>query len=147
MHPTEKEESHMTTTGTGAPAVSAERPAAEAAEQLTRRARYMALLRVSGMLPALVAVIVIGSLISPAFLTASNFETVLKLTSVVGLIAIGQTLVILSGAGGIDLSVGAVIAVAGVTGALFAGYGLTGFILGCLVAGAYFGFINGLGVT
>lgn len=138
----------MRTMGTGAPpALSNERDDAESAPRVTRRARYMAILRVSGMLPALVGVIVIGSFVSPAFLTASNFETVLKLTSVVGLIAIGQTLVILSGAGGIDLSVGAVIAVAGVTGAIFSGYGMPGFLLGCLVAGAYFGFINGLGVT
>jgi ribose transport system permease protein len=137
----------MTSLGTDAPALSTDSPEDEPAERVTRRARYMAMLRISGMLPALVAVIVIGSFVSPAFLSVSNFETVLKLTSVVGLISIGQTLVILSGAGGIDLSVGAVIAVAGVTGALFSGYGLTGFILGSLVAGSYFGFINGLGVT
>ncbi|GAA1798862.1 ABC transporter permease [Planosporangium flavigriseum] len=112
-----------------------------------RRWARLRLLRASGMLPALVLVIIVGHLVSPAFLTAQNFETVLKITSVVGLISVGQTLIILSGAGGIDLSVGSVVAASGVCGALFAGYGMGGFVAGSLVAGAYFGLVNGLGVT
>jgi ribose transport system permease protein len=99
------------------------------------------------MLPALVVVLVLGSVLSPSFLTVQNFETVLKITSVVGLLAVGQTLVVLSGGGGIDLSVGAVAAVSAVVGALYAGSGLTAFIVAALLTGAFFGLINGLGVS
>jgi ribose transport system permease protein len=99
------------------------------------------------MLPALVAVLVLGSVLSPSFLTTQNFETVLKITSVVGLLAVGQTLVVLSGGGGIDLSVGAVAALSAVVGALYAGSGLAAFIVAALLTGSFIGLINGLGVS
>ncbi|WP_169950470.1 ABC transporter permease [Microbispora sp. H11081] len=101
----------------------------------------------SGMIPALALVIVIGTMLSPAFLTAPNLSNVLRISAVVGLLAIGQTLVILAGGGGIDLSVGSVTAAAGVVGALYQGYGLTGTIVAALATGAFFGLVNGLGVT
>ena len=109
--------------------------------------RLRQIFRASGMVPALVAVLVIGSFVSPAFLTVINFSTVLKFTSVIGLLAVGQTFVILSGRGGIDLSVGSVLAVSGVTGALFQEYGLGAIIVASVAAGGFFGIINGLGVT
>jgi ribose/xylose/arabinose/galactoside ABC-type transport system permease subunit len=99
------------------------------------------------MLPALLLVILIGSVLSPSFATIQNFETVLKIAAIIGLISIGQTLVILSGGGGIDLSVGAVAAVAGVCGALVASHGLAAFVGVALLTGAYFGLVNGLGIT
>lgn len=105
------------------------------------------LLRASGMAPALIVVIIIGTILSPAFLTVANMSTVLKFTSVIGLLAVGQTLVILSGRGGIDLSVGSVCALSGVVGALFQDYGLAAVVVGSLFAGGFFGIINGLGVT
>lgn len=103
--------------------------------------------REASMLPALLVVLVLGSFLSPSFLTVQNFETVVKITSVVGLLAVGQTLVILSGGGGIDLSVGAVAAVSAVVGALFAGYGLGGFVVAALLTGCFFGLVNGIGVS
>ena len=69
---------------------------------------------------AFVALIVIMSLftfLSPSFLTWSNLVTVLVQASINGLLAIGMTLVIISG--GIDLSVGAIAGLCGmVVGAL-----------------------------
>ncbi len=109
--------------------------------------RIAAIFRSSGMLPALVLVIIVGTLISPSFLTVQNFETVLKIAAIIGLISIGQTMVILSGGGGIDLSVGAVAAVAGVCGALFASHGMAAFVGVALVTGGFFGLVNGLGAT
>jgi ribose transport system permease protein len=53
----------------------------------------------------------------------------------------------LSGRGGIDLSVGTVMAAAAIVGAGFAGDGLWAVILTTLAAGAFFGLINGLGVV
>lgn len=99
------------------------------------------------MLPALVLVIIVGAILSDAFLTATNLSNVLRLSAVLGLIAIGQTLVILSGGGGIDLSVASVAAASAVVGATYQGYGLTGVIVASLIAGAFFGMVNGLGVT
>lgn len=101
----------------------------------------------SGMLPALVLVIIVGAVLSDSFLTTTNLSNVLRLSAVLGLIAIGQTLVILSGGGGIDLSVASVAAASAVVGATYQGYGFAGVIIASLVAGAFFGMVNGLGVT
>lgn len=101
----------------------------------------------SGMIPALVLLLVIGTLLSDNFLTVVNLSNVLRLSAVIGLLAIGQTLVIVSGGGGIDLSVGSVAAASAIVGALFQGMGGVGVVVIALAAGAFFGLINGLGVT
>ncbi|WP_248761389.1 ABC transporter permease [Pseudarthrobacter sp. SSS035] len=105
------------------------------------------LLGSSGMLPALLLLIVAGTILSPAFLTATNFSNVLRLSAVLGLLAVGQALVVLSGGGGIDLSVASVAAASAVIGAQFQSFGLAGVVVASLLAGAFFGLINGLGVT
>jgi ribose transport system permease protein len=99
------------------------------------------------MLPALIILIIVGSALSPAFLTATNFSNVLRLGAVIGLLAIGQTLVILCGGGGIDLSVASVAAASAVIGAMYQGYGLAAVIFASLLAGVFFGLVNGLGVA
>jgi ribose transport system permease protein len=104
-------------------------------------------LQESGMIPALILVIVVGAVLSDTFLTTTNLENVVRIAAVIGLLAIGQTLVILCGGGGIDLSVGAVMAASGVVGALYQDGGLATFILAALATGGLFGLINGLGVT
>lgn len=109
--------------------------------------RWRRMLQESGMFPALILLIIVGALLSDSFLTTTNFENVVRIAAVVGLLAIGQTLVILAGGGGIDLSVGAVMAVSAVVGAKYQNYGLAGFIGAAVVTGGLFGLINGLGVT
>ena len=52
----------------------------------------------------LLSMLIILSIISPYFFTVLNLTTILIQTAVVAIIAIGQTLVIITG--GIDLSVG-----------------------------------------
>ena len=52
---------------------------------------------------AAVAVFVVGELVKPGFASASGIQEVLQIASFVGLVAAGQTFVIL--VGGIDLSV------------------------------------------
>jgi ribose transport system permease protein len=104
-------------------------------------------IRAAGMIPALVIVLVVGALVSPDFHTPINFINVLKFASIVGLMAIGQTFVVLSGGGGIDLSVGAVCAASGVVGGLFAPWGLGSLAAATLLASGLFGAINGLGIT
>lgn len=90
----------------------------------------------------------VGEVLSPGYASAANMLQLLKLSSFLGIIAIGQTLVIL--AGGIDLSVAWVL-----TGAAFAfttvtqGHA-TQIVPGLLTAfavGAGAGLVNGVGVA
>lgn len=111
------------------------------------RDRAQRLINSGGMLPALLILIIVGSALSPAFLSSTNFSNVLRLSAVIGLLAIGQTLVVLSGGGGIDLSVASVAAASAVIGAMYQGYGLAAVLVASLLAGAFFGLINGLGVA
>lgn len=131
----------MTQTHTAAPESAAPRANSPVRDRAKR------ILAASGMLPALIILILVGSALSPAFLTATNFSNVLRLGAVIGLLAIGQTLVILCGGGGIDLSVASVAAASAIVGAMYQGYGLPAVIFASLLAGAFFGLINGLGVA
>ena len=74
------------------------------------------------MFLVMLVVIAYFSYRSARFSTVDNLQTILIAAAPFALIALGQTLVILTG--GIDLSVGSVIAVAGMTGAT-AGQGLS----------------------
>src|SRR5262245_10602859 len=64
----------------------------------------------------LAILIVVLSVLSPYFLSVSNFLNILLATSVIGVLGFGATFVI--AAGGIDLSLGSVLALSGVVGAL-----------------------------
>lgn len=95
----------------------------------------------------LVIFAVIVSILNPRFLTHANILNVLRQTSINSIIAIGMTLVILTG--GIDLSVGSILAFCGAVMAslLNAGYNpLLAFIV-TLVLGLVFGFVNGFLVS
>jgi ribose transport system permease protein len=94
-----------------------------------------------------ILLIIAGAATKPsAFLSSSNLFTVLTQASVVGVLAIGMTFVIASG--GIDLSVGSLVAVAGISGGLMAGDG-NGllFIAGALLCGMLLGAVNGAFIT
>jgi fructose transport system permease protein len=85
---------------------------------------------------------------SDRFLTAQNLSLVLQQVMVVGVLAIGQTLIILTA--GIDLSCGMVMALGGVVMTKFAvNYGIDPYaaILCGLAVTTGFGLINGLLVT
>ena len=81
-----------------------------------------------GILIALAVLCVVLSLVSDNFLTSRNIINVLRQTSINGILAIGMTFVILTR--GIDLSVGSVVAMAGVVSASFATTSAAGFIPG-----------------
>src|SRR3989442_4345498 len=73
----------------------------------------------AGAFVALALLLVVASLISPTFATPTNLLNVLRQMAITGVIGIGMTMVILTG--GIDLSVGSIVAlvsllVAGVQG-------------------------------
>src|ERR1041385_6213471 len=79
-----------------------------------------------------------------AFLSAATFKTVLTQTVIVAIGALGMTMIIVSG--GIDLSVGSVVALAGVLGAtlLVKGWPPISVVLLMISAGGLFGFVNGV---
>ncbi len=74
------------------------------------RIRALQWLQQFGALAALVILVIVASILSPTFLTGNNIRPQLQLFAVqTALISAGQTLVILTG--GIDLSVGSLLAV------------------------------------
>src|SRR5918993_2958767 len=82
-----------------------------------RRRRFLDAYRVElAMLGALALLCVILSAVAPNFLTAGNLRNVLWQVTAIGIIAIGQTFVILTG--GIDLSVGGIAALSAMAGGL-----------------------------
>lgn len=109
--------------------------------------RGMVLLRRAGVVPALGLLILIGALSSPNFLTVANFRDVLTTGSIVGVLAIGEALVILAGGAGIDLSVGATMTISAIIAARMQGHGPAAVIAAALLTGASVGVLNGLGVT
>jgi ribose transport system permease protein len=99
-------------------------------------------------LAVLALLIAVMSVLSPYFLSVSNFLNILLATAVIGVLAVGATFVIC--AAGIDLSLGSVLGFAGVVGALAVnGLGLpwSAALPAGLLAGAACGAINGLLVT
>lgn len=98
-------------------------------------------------LGSLVALIILFSLTSNAFFTVSNGMTVALQVTSIAYLGIGATCVIITG--GIDLSVGSVVALAGVTAALAvkAGVPVTLGMLAGIVVGLLCGIVNGLCVT
>lgn len=98
----------------------------------------------------IVLLLILGEALSPGFASGQQIMRLLIVASLLGIIAAGQNLVILGGREGIDLSVGGVVSLAAiVAGNMMDGTnsGIPLAILACIVTGALFGLINGLGVT
>lgn len=95
--------------------------------------------------PVLILVILVAliSLTTPVFLKPANISNILAQTSVIAIVALGQHLVILTR--GIDLSVGANLALATVIGGLLFKVtdSATVVIAAMLVTGVLVGFVNG----
>ena len=87
------------------------------------------------------------SIVSPYFLTVSNLSSVARQTAVINIIALGMTLIMISG--GIDLSVGSVLAFSGICGTtlLEAHASLFTAVAGAVLAGAAWGLLNSLVIT
>lgn len=110
-------------------------------EALKRQGREL------GTLGGLLALGLLLTALTPHFLTVSNLLNVMEQTSINAVIAVGMTFVILSG--GIDLSVGSLVALSGVVmaSALQGGAPLPVAILAGLLTGAACGLVNGSLVT
>ncbi|MFD9887127.1 ABC transporter permease [Streptomyces alboflavus] len=101
--------------------------------------------RTLSLLGVLAALVVIGGVTEPdAFLDTDNLQLVLTQASVIGVVTVGMTFVIISG--GIDLSVGAIVALASVWATTVATqeYGFAGILFTAVVVGLGCGLVNGL---
>jgi ribose transport system permease protein len=97
---------------------------------------------------SLILLFIIFSVLSPVFLSGTNIVTILLMTAVNGILAVGITFIIVTG--GIDLSVGTVMTFCSV----IAGVLLTNLklplavgIIGAILAGSLCGFVNGTAIA
>ena len=101
-------------------------------------------LRDAGTLIGLIIIVCVFSVLSPVFLTIPNLLNILQQSSINAAIALGMTLVIISGC--IDLSVGSTAAFSAVVGAslMVAGVPVSISIIGALVVGMLCGAFSGV---
>lgn len=97
-----------------------------------------------GMAFVLAAICAILSVLSPAFLNSSNLLNITLQVSITSIVAVGMTFVILTG--GIDLSVGSLVALSAVcAGTLIqSGWGMAAGLACALAVGMFSGGVNGL---
>jgi ribose transport system permease protein len=125
-------------------------PAAGAHEETTaidaavdRQARLVGIVQRSAALIVLALALVAGTLLFPRFAEVNNFRNILESRFDLALIAVGMTFVIISG--GIDLSVGSVMAVSAVLTAYSStNYSSLAAVVVPLVVCALIGLVNGL---
>ena len=96
---------------------------------------------------SVVALFTALSILSPYFLTVQNLSSVCRQTAVITIIALGMTIIMISG--GIDLSVGSVMAFAGICGTqlLESRHSLAASVAGAMLAGAAWGLLNSALIT
>lgn len=107
--------------------------------------RLLRLLTSQGALLLLLSLALFGSLRYQTFLTPLNLMNIMRQNSMLAIVALGMTIVILSG--GIDLSVGSLVALGGVVAAMLAGQGSFVAIAGGIASTTLFGMVNGLLVS
>lgn len=114
------------------------------ANQMTKRLNGKDLFNKYGILMVFLILFVLLTLITNTFFTSRNLINVLKQVSINGIISVGMMCVLLTG--GIDLSVGSIVALSGIVATTFAHPGeypvIVPIILGVL-AGAACGVVNG----
>ncbi|MGQ2903956.1 MAG: ABC transporter permease subunit [Neoaquamicrobium sediminum] len=109
-----------------------------------RQARFRVAFAALGMLPALILLAVIFQVINPRFMTETNLLIVLQQSSINIVLAAGMTFVILTG--GIDLSVGSILAASAMIAvivSLMPEIGMLG-VPAAILAGLAFGMMNGV---
>lgn len=105
--------------------------------------------RLQKLLPfiSLIVLFVALAIDSPYFLTGTNLSSLVRQTAVINIMALGMTIIIISG--GIDLSVGAILAMGGLAGTMAMERGLpilVGVAIGVGV-GMLCGLLNGILIT
>ncbi|MSU91564.1 ABC transporter permease [Rhodobacteraceae bacterium 2CG4] len=119
-----------------------------------RRAQWRKLARGNGGVAALIALLVFNALVTPNFLQLQTLFVNISQVATIAIVAMGMTLVIATG--GIDLSVGAVMALAGALaplifqsalGTAYPGLGVAAAIVLPLLAAVACGLFNGVMVA
>jgi len=140
--------------GTAAPPGPVDTAAAATSTSLGSwlRGVNVSVLREVALLPVLVLLIVVGTVVSPAFFTVSNFAGIGQQSSALGVVVVGESLILMIG--GMDLSLEATYGLAPMVAAWLivpvAAYGsgadLSPYLgIGVLIAvGAAVGLVNGL---
>ncbi|GAA0313268.1 ABC transporter permease [Kineococcus aurantiacus] len=134
------------------PAVPA-RAAADERARPTARTTFRSTLRTTsragalrrlGLWLVLAVVVAVLSIVSPTFRSTFNLQNVLEQNALIGVVACGMTIMMISG--GFDLSVGATGATAAVTGAAVAnlGWGTVPTVAAALLVGLVVGLVNGV---
>src|SRR5215470_4203967 len=122
-------------------------PAASANQRQSRiehKERMQVLMRTAGMLPVLILLCIGFGIVTDGFFSLQNLSIVTQQASINIVLAAGMTFVILTG--GIDLSVGSILAASAVVAMLMSnvpGLGMLGVPAG-LGCGLLFGLINGV---
>lgn len=127
-----------------APAVPASLPP-EAAETVSRSRQHRArigMIRDYGVYAALIVLIIFNIIATPHFLEVGNYRVQLVQVAPVVIVALGMAMVI--GTEGIDLSVGAVMALSGSLIPLYLGYGVPVAIIAALLGGIASGMFSGV---
>lgn len=99
------------------------------------------------MVLILILMVIVLSILSPAFADLNNFINIFKQTAINGILATGMACVIL--VGGFDLSVGSIVGLSGVVAALLAQgeYPIVIPIFAAILVGAIVGAVNGVAVS
>jgi ribose transport system permease protein len=99
---------------------------------------------------AIVVLFVVGQFIAPGFLSFGHMMSVLRLSVFLGIVALGQSLVVMAGGEGIDLSVGSIVSL----GVVIASSLLMGkdanipqAVAAVIAAGFAIGMVNGVGIS
>jgi ribose/xylose/arabinose/galactoside ABC-type transport system permease subunit len=109
-----------------------------------KRAQIKGLYTLLGLLVFIALMVIIMAIVSPVFLTSGNLINIIRQVSLNGILAVGLTFVILTG--GIDLSVGSLVAVTGVVvgSMLVNGYGWMEAVVAGIAISVLFGVFNGV---
>ncbi len=118
--------------------------AREASPSPARRLTQAVDIQQWGIIFVLIVLIIIMGIISPVFLSGRNIRNILQQVSTIGILAMGSTVVMISG--GIDLSIGSIVSVAAVVmGTMIkANYPPELAIVIGLLIGSGIGLINGV---
>lgn len=113
-------------------------------ENVKKKIGFGSSVREVGVLGALLLLVVFFSITSPHFLKINNLLNIVRQISLMGIIAMGMTMIIVSGE--IDLSVGAIYGAAAIVAGMILTNGGSVFlaILVALLVGAFFGLMNGV---
>ena len=117
---------------------------------LAMRIRALAANQLAIAVLAIVALFVFGEIIAPGFLSFGHLMSVLRLSVFLGIVALGQSLVVMAGGEGIDLSVGSVLSLGVcISSSLLLGKdaNIPAALLAATAAGFAIGLVNGIGVS